>query len=76
MQKIEILWSVLGGLFFSMLPRFFASGRPQTKHFDIVRWIERDLFDGFGYSGTFDEFLFGFFITAIIIWSVKAYKKR
>ena len=76
MHKIEVIWSIIGGLFFSMMPRFFQSGRPNVKQFDLGRWFERDILDGFGYSGTLDEFLFGFIITAIIIMSVKAYKKR
>lgn len=67
---IEILWAVLGGLFFSMLPRFFASGRPDAGRFDLSAWFKGDLF---GPRHGIDEFLFGFLVTLIIVWSVKLY---
>lgn len=70
--QIEGIWCVLGGGFFSMLPRFFASGSPSARTFTVEGWWER-LTDGFRY-GVLDEFLLGFFVTLILIWSIKVYR--
>ncbi len=77
---IEILWSIFGGLFFSMLPGLFQSGRPSTRPFDITDWFFDDLFDGYNlfyrnWKTQMDEFLFGFVVTFILIWSIKKYRK-
>ena len=71
---IEILWSIIGGLIFSMLPKFFASGGPD-RSFSVYAWWQG--MDGFGrYSNDLlDEFMFGFCVTLIIIWSIKIYRK-
>ena len=72
---IEILWSIVAGLIFSMLPKFFASGGPDSYYFSVHHWWQ-----GMGEFGMFgnellDEFMFGFCVTLIIIWSIKIYRQ-
>ena len=38
-KMIEILWSVMGGLIFSMLPQLFITGRSGAGTFSIERWF-------------------------------------
>ena len=72
-KMIEILWSVMGGLIFSMLPDLFKSGQSDSFPFDLELWY-RDLFL-FGHFRHLEEFIFGFFFTLILIWSIKKYRQ-
>ena len=68
--RIEILWSVMVGILFSMLPIFFATGgRSGFNFFKVKEWLDR-----FFYNNFLDEFIFGFFFTLILIWSIKQYR--
>ena len=68
---IERLWSVMGGLVFSILP----SIRTGTGHrfFDSERWLDSYKWDGFGRNDYLDEFILGFIFTLILIKSIKKY---
>ena len=71
--KIELLWSVMGGLVFSILPsirtgegyRFYSNERL----LDIHKW------DDFGRSYYLDEFIVGFIFTFILVKSIRRYKE-
>jgi membrane protein CcdC involved in cytochrome C biogenesis len=69
--RIEILWSVMVGVLFSMLPLFVSN------KFDTGKWFEYFVFGG-PYRRSnyiyFDEFIFGFIFTLILIWSIKQYR--
>ena len=66
---IEILWSIMGGLFFSMLPSLYL-----TEHyFSTQRWLHSGYWDGLGTIDYLDEFILGFFFTLILIKSIKKY---
>jgi hypothetical protein len=79
--QIELLWSVLGGLGFTVLVRLFESGSA-----DVWFKLGRNIFTGHkwmscsygecSFGTNLDNFLFGFIITAIIIWSVKVYRRN
>ena len=73
-KMIEILWSVMGGLIFSMLPYLFNSGQSDYSPFNLERWY-RGLGSFGGSLGLLDEFIFGFFFTLILIWSIKKYRQ-
>lgn len=67
---IELLWCFLGGLGFVVLTTLFENGATfgVTKNiFDLNYWGR--------YGDNTEEFIFGFIITGIIIWSIKTYKK-
>jgi membrane protein CcdC involved in cytochrome C biogenesis len=69
---VEILWSVMVGILFSMLPLFVS------HKFDIGKWFEYFVFGGPYRSSNyiyFDEFIFGFCFTLILIWSIKQYRR-
>jgi hypothetical protein len=72
-KMIEILWSVMGGLIFSMLPGLFYSGTSGSSPFTLEDWYQ-DLVS-FGSFGDLEEFIFGFFFTLILIWSIKKYRQ-
>ena len=70
--RMEILWSVMVGILFSMLPLFVS------HKFDIGKWFEYFVFGGPSRRSNyiyFDEFIFGFFFTLILIWSIKQYRR-
>ncbi len=69
--SIEILWSFIGGMMFSFLPILTNTG---TK-FNLSYWW-RLLTKGHRYvgSGVQDEFIFGFLLTFILIWTIKRYR--
>ena len=63
---IEILWSMMGGLLFSILPSIYTDER--HYFFTLERWLDFDSnWDGFGGSNYLDEFIFGFIFTFILI---------
>jgi hypothetical protein len=66
---IEILWSVMAGVLFSMLSPLFSSGQAGWSRFDLGRWSK--YFERF----FIDEFWFGFIFTLILIWSIKQYRR-
>ena len=74
--QIEILWCFLGGLGFVVLSALFRSATKNNvldevfklDRFNPIRAIFRD-------DDNIIEFIFGFIITGIIIWSIKTYKK-
>jgi hypothetical protein len=79
--RIELLWSVLGGLGLTVLVKLVASGSPnrlfnlERNIFNLDMWIytgDRE----WNFRHNADNFLFGFIVTAIIIWSVKVYRKN
>lgn len=72
-ERIEIFWSFLGGLFFSMLPLLLSSGAPGNRRFNLMPWLDSTFFES-GRHGFFDEFLFGAIITYLIIWTIKKYR--
>ena len=72
---IEILWSVMGGLIFSMLPQLFITGSSGAGTFSIERWFIWWRWSSLDSSGSLDEFIFGFFFTLILIWSIKKYRQ-
>ena len=74
-KMIEILWSVMGGLIFSMLPQLFITGRSGAGTFSIERWFIWWRWSSLDSSGSLDEFIFGFFFTLILIWSIKKYRQ-
>ena len=71
--RIEILWSVMVGVLFSMLPLFVSN------KFDTGKWFEYFVFGG-PYRRSnyiyFDEFIFGFIFTLTLIWSIKKYRVK
>ena len=73
--SIEILWCYLGGLLLVVLTELFKKLDHGSGYLDIGH----DLFNSRRWDGNSydfgDEFIFGFIITAIIIWSVKLYKR-
>ena len=77
--RIELLWSVLGGLGFTVLVKLIESGSPDDSFrlgsdiFRASRWISRH---GNSMRDNADNFLFGFIVTALIIWSVKVYRRN
>jgi len=71
-RSIEILWSFIGGMVFSFLPLLTDTG----TDFNLYRWGLR-LTRGFSWKHPYvidDEFIFGFLITFVLIWSVKRYQ--
>jgi len=66
---IEILWSVMGGILFSIVGNLFSSGSSGSSRFDIGLWFK--YFDRF----YINEFIFGFCFTLILIWSIKQYRR-
>ena len=72
-KMIEILWSVMGGLIFSMLPDLFNSGQSRYPPFNLEHWYRQLV--SFGPIGHLEEFIFGFFFTLILIWSIKKYRQ-
>jgi hypothetical protein len=69
--KIELLWSVMGGMLFSMLPMFETGTR-----FDIYdRWLYQYRWDGIGELEYLDEFIFGFIFTYIFVVSLRKYNE-
>ena len=68
--QIELIWSLMGGLLFSMMPRLFY-GNGST--FNLETWVAHDL-DRFGNRGSLDELVFGFVVTFLLIWSIKQYR--
>ena len=74
-KMIEILWSVMGGLIFSMLPQLFITGSSGAGTFSIERWFIWWRWSSLDSSGSLDEFIFGFFFTLILIWSIKKYRQ-
>ena len=72
---IEILWCYLGGLILPILSRLHLSDKGDS-FFDFSFHILRSKnWDSFRGSDNLNEFIYGFIITAIIIWTVKLYKK-
>jgi len=72
---IEFLWSIMGGLLFSMIGSI-RTGR-DTVYFDTGRWLDFNLYkrwDGFGPFDYLDEFIIGFIFTFILVKSIKKYK--
>ena len=67
--RIEFLWSVMGGLLFSMLPSLYLTGH----YFSTQKWLDSDNWDGFGTLDYLDEFVLGFIFTFILIKSIKKY---
>jgi hypothetical protein len=70
--QIEIIWCGLGGLGFVVLTGLISvvgSGRYDIQRhiFSLNKWHVLD--------SNVIEFIFGFIITAILIWSIKTYKK-
>jgi len=72
--RIELLWSFLGGIVTTVGYRFLEVGSPEGS----FRW-EMDIFRVNRWDRMSDpnigNFIFGFVITGIIIWSVKKYQK-
>ena len=71
---IEFLWSIMGGLLFSMIGSI-RTGR-DTVYFDTGRWLDFNFYkrwDGFGLGDYLDEFVLGFIITFILVKSIKKY---
>jgi hypothetical protein len=68
--KIELLWSVMGGLLFSILPIF-----DRDMRFNIERWWGRMRFDEWGYTTVIDEFVVGFIFTYIFVKSLRRYNE-
>lgn len=67
---IEFFWSVLGGLGVVLIKAIANSRR-----FDIYNDVfDNKYWDGLGRYDHLDEFLLGFLITFILIWSIKKYK--
>ena len=75
--QIEILWCFLGGLGFVVLSALFQSATQETVLDDIFELREWNIFERRppADADNFLEFIFGFIITGIIIWSIKTYKK-
>ena len=71
--RIERLWSVMGGLLFSLLP--CVETDKDNYFFDIGRWFTFDRWNGFGRSDFWDEFIFGFIFTFILVKSIRRYKE-
>jgi hypothetical protein len=67
--RIEILWSVMAGILFSMLVPLIRSASAGGARFDLGRWFK--YFDRF----YIDEFIFGFCFTLILIWSINQYRR-
>ncbi len=68
--KIELLWSVMGGLLFSLLP-LFRTGIT----FNIEYWWKHMRFDRWGTLTTLDEFVVGFIFTYIFVKSLRRYNE-
>jgi hypothetical protein len=66
---IEVLWSVMAGILFSMLVPLIRSASADGARFDLGRWFK--YFDQF----YIDEFIFAFCFTLILIWSIKQYRR-
>jgi hypothetical protein len=82
--QIEIIWCGLGGLGFVVLTGIMsAMGRShyliQRDIFSLNQWDDWNFFGTINRAGGIDSnvvgFIFGFIITAILIWSIKTYKK-
>ena len=76
-RLIEIIWCVFGGALFSLLPYL------GDREFYFDEWFvlgsEFYLLGSEGFlaeEGHGRPFIYGFLITAILIWSIKAYRKR
>ena len=69
---IEFLWSVMGGLLFSILPSI-RTGEGRNS-FETGRWLNSRYWDGFGRFDYLDEFIIGFIFTFILVKSIKKYK--
>lgn len=68
---IEIFWSFIIGLVFSMFPLLFYSGEGGYV-FQLGRWWS-GLFKNRSYSG-FEEFWFAFVIAILVFQSVNYYR--
>jgi len=78
---VEAIWCFLSGYLVVILKQLFQHGQgPSTRYglgrgFDI-NWIFSSYrWDGFKRSDLLNEFIFGFIVCAIIIFTVKIYKK-
>jgi hypothetical protein len=76
--RIELLWSFMGGLLFSM----FANIQPD-RSWDTGRWLsffeESELYnkwDGIGRNDFLDEFILGFIFTFILVKSIEKYNSQ
>jgi membrane protein CcdC involved in cytochrome C biogenesis len=70
--RIEILWSVMAGMLFSMLPLLVS------HKFHIGKWFEYFV-NGWKSNSSLnyiDEFIFGFIFTLTLIWSIKKYRVK
>ena len=69
-RVIEVIWCLLGGLLMAVSTKMFSSR---------IMDLEYDVFQPFfyvgGQTGVFEEFLFGVVITAILIVTIKMYRR-
>ena len=70
---IERLWSVMGGLVFSILPSIRTG--EGYRFFGNERWLDIDKWDDFGRSYYLDEFIVGFIFTYIFVKSLRKYNE-
>jgi|LWDU01.1.fsa_nt_gi hypothetical protein len=77
---IEIFWSSIVGILFSMAPLMFRGYR--DKSFDLGRWWreisnlapEYSRYHSVEGAGDREMFLFGFILAMLVIYSIKKYK--
>ncbi|MDA9171598.1 hypothetical protein N9O69_05905 [Alphaproteobacteria bacterium] len=78
-SKIELLWCFLGGFSFTVFARILENGSSASSFswkrdiFKFGEWI--NLYHSEIYKVNLGNFIFGFIVTYLIIWSVKIYKK-
>jgi|TARA_B110000259_G_scaffold88098_1_gene102445 hypothetical protein len=68
--QIELFWSAIVGILFSMMPRMFSA---QEFEFTLRSWW-RALMRGGRNPDEFHLFLFGFVLAMFLIYSIKKYK--
>ena len=80
---IEILWSSIVGMCFAVFVQILQNGSSDERFSwgsDIFRASAWYRMDYRGFSGTIghntENFLFGFIVTFIIIWSIKRYHQN
>ena len=79
---IETIWCFLSGYLFVLLKELFQHGQGPGRSYILgnqfdIDWIFASYkWDGFNSTDLLNEFIFGFVVCAIIIFTIKIYKKN
>jgi hypothetical protein len=74
--QIEGLWCVLAGFCFTVLARVLQNGSPDYRfNWEIDIWFMRSWWNHDEFETNAGNFIFGFVVTLILIWSIKSYRR-